>query len=86
MTHRVLDAVKDLNADAMATICPFCHVMYDEYQPTIGNKYNREYDIPTLFLTQLLGLALGHTPKELALKMNAVSTKKLVKRIMEDGE
>lgn len=81
MTNVVLDAVKSLGADAMATICPFCHVMYDEYQATIGTKYEVEYEIPTLFFTQLLGLAFGHEPKELGLKLNAVSTKSLVKRI-----
>jgi heterodisulfide reductase subunit B len=81
MTQIVLDAVKSNEADAMATICPFCHVMYDEYQQTIGNKYNQDYEIPTLFFTQLLGLAFGHEPKELGLKFNAVSTKSLVKKI-----
>ncbi len=82
MTHIVLDSVKSLEADAMATICPFCHLMYDEYQATIGNKYGKEYDIPSLFFTQLLGLAFGHEPKELGLKLNAVNTKKFAKRVL----
>lgn len=82
MTHIVLDSVKSLEADAMATICPFCHLMYDEYQATIGNKYGKDYNIPSLFFTQLLGLAFGHKPKELGLKFNAVRTKGLVKKIM----
>jgi heterodisulfide reductase subunit B len=81
MTHIVLDAVKALEADAMATICPFCHVMYDEYQQSIGNQNNKEYDIPTLFFTQLLGLAFGHDRKELGLKYNAVNTKSLIRKI-----
>jgi heterodisulfide reductase subunit B len=82
MTHIVLDSVKSLEADAMATICPFCHLMYDEYQATIGNKYGKDYNIPSLFFTQLLGLAFGHKPKELGLKFNAVRTKGFVKKIM----
>jgi heterodisulfide reductase subunit B len=86
MTHIVLDAVKALNADAMATICPFCHLMYDEYQATIGTMYNKEYDIPALFFTQLLGLAFGHEPKELGLKLNAVNTKKLVNKIIGESK
>ncbi|UCG68242.1 MAG: CoB--CoM heterodisulfide reductase iron-sulfur subunit B family protein [Thermoplasmata archaeon] len=81
MTHIVLDSVKSLEADAMVTICPFCHIMYDEYQPTIGNKYGKDYNIPTLLFTQLLGLAFGYNPKELGMKFNAVKTKDLVKRI-----
>jgi heterodisulfide reductase subunit B len=81
MTNIVLDAVKALDADAMATICPFCHVMYDEYQQSIGNKNNKEYEIPTLFFTQILGLAFGHDRKELGLKYNAVNTKSLIRKI-----
>ncbi len=81
MTHIVLDSVKSLEADAMVTICPFCHLMYDEYQATIGTKYGKDYNIPTLFFTQLLGLAFGHNPKELGMKFNAVRTKDLVKKI-----
>jgi heterodisulfide reductase subunit B len=81
MTNIVLDAVKSHDADAMATICPFCHVMYDEYQQSISNKYEKEYEIPTLFFTQLLGLAFGHDRKELGLKYNAVGTKGLIKKI-----
>ncbi|MCK5559487.1 MAG: CoB--CoM heterodisulfide reductase iron-sulfur subunit B family protein [Thermoplasmata archaeon] len=81
MTHIVLDAVKSLDADAIATICPFCHVMYDEYQGTIGNTFNVEYEIPTVFFTQLLGLAFGHNPKELGLKLNTVNTRSLIKKI-----
>ncbi len=82
MTHIVLDSVKSLEADAMATICPFCHLMYDEYQATIGNKYGKDYNIPSLFFTQLLGLAFGHEPKELGLKFNAVRTKDLLNKII----
>ena len=81
MTQIVLDAIKSHDADAIATICPFCHVMYDEYQQSIGNKYNAEYEIPTLFFTQLLGLAFGHDRKELGLKFNAVNTKSLITKI-----
>jgi heterodisulfide reductase subunit B len=81
MTQIVLDAIKSHDADAIATICPFCHVMYDEYQQSIGNKNNTEYEIPTLFFTQLLGLAFGHDRKELGLKYNAVNTKSLITKI-----
>jgi heterodisulfide reductase subunit B len=81
MTNIVLDAVKAMDADAMATICPFCHVMYDEYQQSIGKQNNKEYEIPTLFFTQLLGLAFGHDRKELGLKYNAVNTKSLIRKI-----
>jgi heterodisulfide reductase subunit B len=81
MTEIVLNAIRSHDADAIATICPFCHVMYDEYQQSIGNKNNTEYEIPTLFFTQLLGLAFGHDRKELGLKYNAVNTKSLITKI-----
>ncbi len=68
MTKRVLDGAKAASPDALAVICPFCNVMYSEYQPAIGKKHNVEYNMPVFFLTQILGLAMGFEPKEMRIK------------------
>jgi heterodisulfide reductase subunit B len=74
--------VKKNEADAMALICPFCSIMCDEYQATIGDGFGMEYNLPALFYPQLLGLALGYDSKTLGLNKNKVKAKHLVKRIM----
>jgi heterodisulfide reductase subunit B len=82
MVKEKLDHIKDANADAMTLICPFCSIMYDEFQPTIEITYETEYKIPVLYYPQLLGLALGLDPKkDLAVRTNQVKVKPLLEKL-----
>ena len=84
MVKQKLDHVKEAKADAMTLLCPFCDVMYDEFQPSVESKFEVEYQLPVLYYPQLLGLALGLDPKkELAVKKNQVSVKPLLRKIEE---
>jgi len=67
MAGEKLSNVKAAGAQALITICPFCHMMYDLNQPRIERRFNEKYGIPVLHYPQLLGLAMGFTPEELAL-------------------
>jgi heterodisulfide reductase subunit B len=78
-----LSHVKMVNAQALITICPFCHIMYDTNELRIEKMFNEVYGIPVLHYPQLLGLALGMSPEELAFNDLRVSTKKLFEQISE---
>lgn len=80
-----LSRLKQDGADALVSICPFCTVMYDDNQKKIESAIEGELGIPVLYLTQLLGLAMGMSGKELGLQMNKVKTRSLIERI-ESGE
>jgi heterodisulfide reductase subunit B len=80
MVHQKLDHIKKAGADAMCLQCPFCDIMYDEFQKTVEKKHETEYKLPVLFLPQLLGMAMGFTRKELGLGKNAVKTKALCEK------
>ena len=73
-----LDAISDVGADALCLVCPFCSVMYDSNQKSIEAEYGTKYQLPVLYLTQLLGLAMGYSKKELGLNMNVVKTGELL--------
>ncbi|MBW1805622.1 MAG: hypothetical protein JRJ06_04520, partial [Deltaproteobacteria bacterium] len=45
-------------------------------------KFGVNYGLPVLYLTQILGLAMGFERKELGLNMNVVKTKKLLADIL----
>ncbi len=96
MAGKKLEHIRQAGADAMVLQCPFCSIMYDEYQATIldsmktddgvGGEGENENEgtpkIPILYYPQLLGLALGLDPKtELGLKKNTVKTKNLIQKI-----
>lgn len=75
-----LDDIKEAGADAISLVCPFCAVMYDSNQKGISSEFETEYDLPVLYLSQILGLAMGFDRKELGLNMNVVKTKDLLNR------
>ncbi len=81
MSMEKLEHVKEVNADAMVIVCPFCGVLYDSCQRDIEKKFNKSFNIPVLYYTQVLGLALGLDAKSLALDKNFVRTDALLERI-----
>jgi len=78
-----LNHIKMVGAQAMITICPFCHIMYDTNEVRIEKMFNETYGIPVLHYPQLLGLAMGMKPEELALSDLRVDVSKIVKQIEE---
>ena len=58
------DAV-DAQADCVVTPCPLCHLNLDLQQPIAEAVVGRELKMPVLHLPQLVGLALGLSPKQL---------------------
>jgi heterodisulfide reductase subunit B len=72
-----LDDILEAGADMINLVCPFCSVMYDSNQKGIETQFNVTYNLPVLYLTQILGLAMGLDRKELGLNMNVVKTKHL---------
>lgn len=83
VTKQKLDDIKKANADALCLVCPFCSVMFDANQKSIEAEYSTSYDLPVLYLTQVLGLAMGFDRKELGLNMNVVKTKALLSQYFE---
>ncbi len=67
MAREKLNHVKAVKAQALITVCPFCHIMFDLNQPRIERAFNEKFGIPVLHYPQLLGLAMGFDPQELAL-------------------
>ncbi len=79
MTEMKLRAAKEAGVDALVVVCPFCGIAYDRGQLEIEAQSNRRYGIPVLYLPQLLGLAMGFSPKELGFTLNAVSAQPILK-------
>ncbi len=76
MLKKLLNSLVQSNADCIVTLCPLCHHALDSGQ--IIFKLKRK--IPVLHITQIIGLALGLSPKEIALDKNLVETKPLIKK------
>jgi len=69
-------------ADCIATLCPFCFVALDIGQIQIRGKLKESYDMPVLHYSELLALALGVDPKELALETHKVKADKVLNKVL----
>jgi len=78
LARHKLNNIGTVGAQALITICPFCHMMYDLHQPRIERAFNEKFGIPVLHYPQLLGLAMGMSPEELALKELRVNASELL--------
>lgn len=67
LIRRLLQSAEDYHADVIACICPMCQLNLDLYQGRVNSYFNEDFRLPVLFLTQLLGLALGLEPKDLGI-------------------
>jgi heterodisulfide reductase subunit B len=83
VARKKLENIREAGADAMVLICPFCDVMYEQNQKKISKQFEAEYNIPVLYLPQVLGLALGFTPEEMGIKQNRIKPEKIMERFAE---
>jgi heterodisulfide reductase subunit B len=81
-----LSHMKMVDAEAMVTICPFCHIMYDTNELRIEKMFNETYGIPVLHYPQLLGLAQGMKPEELAFNELRVDVSKILAKVNAGGK
>ena len=68
-------------ADCVSTLCPFCFVALDIGQLQVKSKFNEVYDMPILHYSELIALALGVDPEELALRNHKIKTDKIIEKI-----
>jgi len=58
--ERLLSMAKEAEADCVVTGCPMCQANLDTRQEEIEKESGQKYDLPILYFTELMGLALGH--------------------------
>ena len=72
LVGRILTDAKACGAEAVAVACPLCQVNLDGRQTEILRKRSDWQSIPVIFLSQLVGRAIGVDDKELGLKKHLV--------------
>jgi heterodisulfide reductase subunit B len=68
----ILAAAVDEGANVVVTTCPLCQVNLELFQGTLGKFAGRPLHMPVAYFTQLLGLALGASEREVGLPLNVV--------------
>ena len=65
----------DRGAEAIIVACPMCHSNLDMRRKAINKCLEEPVDIPVVYITQAIGLALGLSPKALGLQRHIVEVK-----------
>ena len=72
LVTRILKDAKACGAEAVSVACPLCQVNLDGRQTEIMRTDKAWQPIPVVFLSQLVGRALGLSEKELGLKKHLI--------------
>jgi len=73
LVNKLLRNAQENGAQCLVTPCPLCQINLDVYQSQVNSHFKTRYNLPVLFVTQLIGVALGIKPDALALSRNIVS-------------
>lgn len=76
--HKLLSMARQAGAECVAVACPLCQVNLDLRQADAVKAHGEIPQTPVLYITQLLGLALGLSHKELGIDALTVSASSLL--------
>ncbi len=81
LSRRILENAVNNGAEAIIVACPMCQSNLDMRQANINKTFSTSFDIPVVYLTELVGLAVGVKPKKLGLRKHFVDAMRLAKRM-----
>lgn len=81
LINKLLANAVENGAQCIVTPCPLCQINLDAFQSKVNSKFKTDYNLPVLFVTQLIGLALGIGAESLGLNTNIVSPDRVLDQI-----
>ena len=75
--HKLLSMARRAGAQCVAVACPLCQVNLDLRQADASRAHGDLPETPALYVTQLLGLALGLSPQDVGLEALNISANSL---------
>ena len=76
-----IEQAKEAGADAMVTPCPLCHLSLDAWQSKLKKKTGKDFQMPILHLSQLIGVAAGLEASELRFRRHVVSVEPVLEKL-----
>ena len=79
LSGKIIRSAVDRGAKALVVACPMCHSNLDMRRPAIESYLKRKIDIPVIYITQAIALAIGLTPKQAGVQRHFVPVNLTVK-------
>lgn len=86
LSGRILSLASSLGADAVVVACPLCQMNLDLRQGQVNSALHSNIKLPVFYFTQLLGVALGADPKQMAFDKLVVNPKPVLDKIGRDAK
>jgi len=83
LIRKLLDSAVESGAQCITTPCPLCQTNLDAYQSRVNRRFKTDFNLPILFITQLIGLTLRIDPISLGLNRNIVSPNEALKHVYQ---
>src|SRR5947207_12164307 len=76
-----IEQAKEAGADVIVTPCPLCHLSLDAWQSKLKAATGKDFAMPILHLSQLVGVAAGLEESELKFKRHVVSVAPVLEKL-----
>jgi len=78
LAQKLFDKALEAGAEAIVVACPLCQSNLDSRQEDISRETGKRYDVPILYFTELIGLAMGHADAGKWFKRHLVNPVKIL--------
>lgn len=72
LANKILKNAAANGANCVVVACPMCHINLDMKQSAVERRHDAAHGLPVYYLSDLVGLALGLTEKQLAIDKHFV--------------
>jgi heterodisulfide reductase subunit B2 len=72
LSGQILDDAVDRGAEAIIVACPMCHSNLDMRREKIETYQKKKYNIPIIYISQAIGMAMGISREKLGLQRHKV--------------
>jgi len=72
LSGKIIGDAKDRGAEVVIVACPMCHSNLDMRRPAIESYLNMKVDVPVIYITQAIALAMGLTPRQAGIQRHFV--------------
>lgn len=86
MIYEVLKNAKESGADCIVTACPLCMMNLDMRQSMVEKAFGEKINLPIYYVTELVAIAAGETPKSVGVHKHFVEATKYFDRLAEEQE
>jgi succinate dehydrogenase / fumarate reductase cytochrome b subunit len=76
-----IEQAKEAGADVIVTPCPLCHLSLDAWQSKLKKTTGKDFAMPILHLSQLVGVAAGLEESELKFKRHVVPVTPVLEKL-----